>query len=143
MEAWASPCLHRRERCLVTRRISVGFARDPMEALESPSGASSIEEKRWRCPMADDDFEFRIGRSTADRSLNRELLLDGHRAGRQVLRSLKGRRFTGERSGRGWGVGRLISSSDRFARLRARPALATALRGRLWRKGGGAGAAPL
>src|SRR3546814_8781846 len=75
MEAWASPCLHRRERCLVTRRISVGFARDPMEALESPSGASSIEEKRWRCPMADDDFEFRIGRSTADRSLNRELLI--------------------------------------------------------------------
>src|SRR3546814_12572952 len=97
MEEWASPWLHRRERCLVTRRISVGFARDPMEALESPSGASSIEEKRWRCPMADDDFEFRIGRSTADRSLNRELLIAGHRAGRQVRRSIQGRRFTGER----------------------------------------------
>src|SRR3546814_6631648 len=85
--------------------------------------------------MADDDFEFRIGRSTADRSLNRELLIAGHRAGRQVRRSIKGRRFTGERIGRGSGVGRLLSSSDRFAGPRARRVVVKARIVRLGKKG--------
>src|SRR3546814_10310258 len=93
--------------------------------------------------MADDDFEFRIGRSTADRSLNRELLIAGHRAGRQVRRSIKGRRFTGERIGRGSGVGRLLSSSDRFAGPRARRVVVKARIVRLGKKGTGAAAAHL
>src|SRR3546814_4013209 len=93
--------------------------------------------------MADDDFEFRIGRSTADRSLNRELLIAGHRAGRQVRRSIKGRRFTGERIGRGSGVGRLLSSSDRFAGPRARRVVVQARIVRIGKKGTGAAAAHL
>lgn len=69
----------------------------------------------------EDDFELWLGRIGKDKALGARLRVAANRAGRQ-LRAAGGKpnKFTGARIGRGAGVGRVLSSRDRSAGLRAR-----------------------
>jgi type IV secretory pathway VirD2 relaxase len=69
----------------------------------------------------EDDFELWLGRIGKDKALGARLRVAANRAGRQ-MRAAGGKpsKFTGARIGRGAGVGRVLSSRDRGAGLRAR-----------------------
>lgn len=70
--------------------------------------------------MADEDFLPRLGGVKRERSYAGELKRTTNLA-RGAARAMRGRSgFTGERIGRGAGVGRVLGSSDRFAHARGR-----------------------
>ncbi len=70
--------------------------------------------------MADEDFLPRLGGIKRERSYAGELKRTTNLA-RGAARAMRGRSgFTGERIGRGAGVGRVLGSSDRFAHARGR-----------------------
>jgi len=71
--------------------------------------------------MADDDFELWLGRISADRAFSHQVRKAVNLAGKSVRTSTaRARRFDGSRIGRGAGLGRLLSTSDRFAGFRSR-----------------------
>lgn len=90
----------------------------------------------------DNDFDLWLGRISADRSVS----ISGVRA--RALRmsdggSARGRRFTGERIGRGAGMGRVLGSSSRFEGKRSRRVVVKARIVKLGGKGAGAAVAHL
>jgi type IV secretory pathway VirD2 relaxase len=71
--------------------------------------------------MADDDFELWLGRISADRPFAHQVRKVVNLAGKSVRKSTtRARRFDGSRIGRGAGIGRMLSTSDRFAGFRSR-----------------------
>lgn len=92
--------------------------------------------------MADDDFELWLGRITADRPFAHQVRKAVNLAGQSVRKSTaRARRFDGSRIGRGAGVGRVLSTSDRFAGFRSRRVVVKARFVRLAGKGAKAAAA--
>jgi type IV secretory pathway VirD2 relaxase len=70
--------------------------------------------------MAEDDFELWLGRIAKDRPFRHSVRKASNLAGGVKRTTARVRRFDGSRIGRGAGVGRLLSSSDRFAGARTR-----------------------
>jgi len=91
----------------------------------------------------DDDFELWLGRIAKDRPFRHNVRRAANLAGGVKRAATRARRFDGSRIGRGAGVGRLLSSSDRFAGARSRRVVVKARIARLAGKGGRAAAAHL
>jgi len=92
--------------------------------------------------MAEDDFELWLGRISADRPFAHQVRKAVNLAGKSVRKSAaRTRRFDGSRIGRGAGVGRLLSTSDRFAGFRSRRVVVKARYVKLAGKGAKAAAA--
>jgi len=92
--------------------------------------------------MAEDDFELWLGRISADRPFAHQVRKAVNLAGKSVRKSTpRARRFDGSRIGRGAGVGRLLSTSDRVAGSRSRRVVVKARFVKLAGKGAKAAAA--
>jgi len=92
--------------------------------------------------MAEDDFELWLGRISADRPFAHQVHKAVNLAGKSVRNSTaRARRFDGSRIGRGAGVGRMLSTSDRFAGFRSRRVVVKARFVKLAGKGAKAAAA--
>lgn len=92
--------------------------------------------------MAEDDFELWLGRISADRPFAHQVRKAVNLAGKSVRNSTaRARRFDGSRIGRGAGVGRMLSTSDRLAGFRSRRVVVKARFVKLAGKGAKAAAA--
>jgi type IV secretory pathway VirD2 relaxase len=86
--------------------------------------------------MADDEFELWLGRAGHDRPLAHRLRKAVNLAGGiKRVGNTRSRRFDGSRIGRGSGIGRVLSSSDRYAGARARRVVVKARFAKLAGKG--------